>query len=111
VAGVPKANWFTDVDVHAPPPGQTTIESVGKPIDLRGAPALNQRLIELVNMEGVLHQRGITCPIKDREDSTCSACPVRAERPSDQLHSLCQLGRAQERVATELAVLRVNGAE
>lgn len=109
--GGPRANWYTDVDPDGPALGeQSEIERVGKPIDLSGAPALNQRLIELVNMEGVLHARGVRCAIKDRDDTTCSACPVAAEGSTDPLYPLCALGRNQERVSTELGVLRVNGA-
>jgi hypothetical protein len=109
---VPRANWFLEelpIEESLELGEQAKIEELGKPIHLRAEPALNEQLIALVNQEGQLHDRGVTCAIKDRDDTTCLACPVRAESVAERLHPLCQVGVQQERVATELAVLRVNG--
>lgn len=78
------------------------IEEVGVPIDLADPPVLNQRLVALVETEGALYSRGVTCGVKDRPDTTCCACPIRAEE--GPLAPLCNLGREQERVLTLLAI-------
>lgn len=103
-----RTNWFLDeLEVAAPP---VDVETVGKPIVLDGPVSLNRRLIELVNEEGRLWSRGVTCAIKDRPDTACSACPVRPDA-NDPIAPLCAIGCEQERVATRLAVERARAGQ
>lgn len=83
------------------------IEEVGLRIDLRDPKAtLDLRLAELVRREGSLFNGGVTCGIKERADSTCHACPLsQAHEERSALGVLCRIGREQEAVLTELAVL------
>ena len=106
-----RANWFLqqieDGEIDPDDPFQMPVEEVGQRIDLRDPRGkLELRLQELMTRESRLYERGVTCPIKDRPDSTCHACPVsQAHDPSVSLSVLCRLGREQEVVGTELAVL------
>lgn len=107
-----RANWFTGEGVPSldgePDPFVAPVEEVGASIDLRepGA-ALNLRLRELLYREARLYERSITCAIKDSAESTCHACPMsEAHNVSTSLGALCRLGREQEVVLTELAVLK-----
>ena len=102
-----KAKWFDDAlpVMGDDDPFAERIEDVGRPIDLTGEPRLNERLIELVNAESELYNRGVTCPIKDRDDTACSACAI-ARDDDSPLATLCSIGAEQERVCTALAVLR-----
>lgn len=110
---IAQSNWFVervdaadDADPFAVP-----VEEVGKRIDLRDPGAgLDLRLAELVHREARLFNAGITCAIKERPDTTCHACPIsQAHDPGSALGALCRLGRQQECVCTELAVLRCQG--
>jgi hypothetical protein len=109
VSGV-KANWHVQriegLD-DEPDPFSAPIEEIGERIDLRDPKAaLEVRLRELLGREANLFGGGLTCPIKDRPDSTCHACPVsKAHDTSVALSALCRIGREQETVLTELAVL------
>ena len=105
-----RANWFVEqIEVADDPddPWAVPIEEVGKRIDLRDPKAaLELRLTELLMREGHLFERGVTCAIKDKRDTCCHACPVsKAHDPNEALSALCRIGREQERVCTELAVL------
>lgn len=102
-----KAKWFDDVlpDAGDDDPFAERIEDVGRPIDLSGEPRLNERLIELVNAESDLFNQGVTCSIKDRSDTACSACPV-SRSDDTPLAALCAIGAEEERVCTALAALR-----
>lgn len=106
-----RANWFTDTapqDLDSEPdPFSVPIEEVGERIDLRDPEAaLQLRVRELLTREGRLDEKGVTCPIKNRSDSTCHACPVSAAHDHEQpLGMLCRIGREQELVLTELVVL------
>jgi hypothetical protein len=105
-----RANWFTPAPIgldDAPDPFAAPVEEVGERVDLRNPRAVLQlRLDELIRHEGNLFAKGLTCPIKDRSDSTCHACPVsKAADPDDALGVLCRIGREQETTLTELAVL------
>jgi hypothetical protein len=105
-----KANWFVDAVAgldDQPDPFAAPIEEVGERIDLLDPKAtLSLRLTELLGREASLDRHGIVCPIKDRADSTCHACPVsKASDPTADLSTLCRVGREQETVMTELAVL------
>lgn len=83
------------------------VEEVGQRIDLSDpAGRLNVRLVELLEREARMFNIGITCGLKDRQDTVCSACPVcEASDPESTLGKLCKVGREQELVTTELAVL------
>jgi hypothetical protein len=103
-----RAKWFDDVlpDQGGDPFAQAQVETVGRPIYLDGDNArLNERLVELVTAESDMFNHGITCAIKDRDDTACSACPV-ARHDDSPLASLCSVGKEQERVCTALAALR-----
>lgn len=109
-----RADWHVEAAVSLddePDPFSVPVEEVGKRIDLRDPKAaLELRLTELLRREGVLFGKGVTCPIKDRPDTTCHACPIsRAADREDPHGVLCRLGREQEVAATELAVLTCRG--
>lgn len=80
---------------------------MGTPIDLDGPEAkLNARLVSLVRRENHLDERGITCAVKDRADTSCHACPMSQHEATDSdLGMLCRLGREQEQVVTTIAVM------
>lgn len=103
-----RANWFLDDLVVEP---FVAVEEVGQPIDLRGEPRLNRRLVELATEEGRLWARGVRCAIKDRPDTTCSACPLYALDADDPRTQLCAVGVEQERVLTTIAVERARAPE
>jgi hypothetical protein len=105
-----RANWFLD-ELVVEVPAVVVVEEVGQPIDLHGDPRLNRRLVELVAEEGHLYDRGVTCAIKDRPDTACSACPVAVVDPDDPHGQLCAVGIEQERVLTTLAVQRARAQE
>jgi hypothetical protein len=109
-----RADWFTqgvaslDED---PDPFAAPVQEIGERIDLREPDAaLELRYRELLYREGNLFERDVTCQIKDRADTTCTACPVsQAHDRAVPLGALCRLGRAQEQTLTELAALRCQG--
>lgn len=105
-----RANWHVEAPVLDDPgidPFAMPIEEVGERIDLRDPKGtLELRLAELLHREGNLFNRGVTCPIKDRPDSTCHACPVSQAHTQEPLSVLCRIGREQESVVTELAVIQ-----
>jgi hypothetical protein len=108
-----RANWFMEaldgLD-DQPDPFSQPIEEVGQRIDLRDPQAaLEIRLTELLRREGNLEHAGITCPVKARSDTTCHACPISQAGTDTALSVLCRIGREQESVLTELAVLRWQG--
>lgn len=109
-----KANWFVerapDLDDEQDP-FSVPVEEVGQRFDLRDPKAaLELRLRELVTREGRLCTGGTTCSIKELPDTTCHACPVsKAHDRESRLGVLCRLGREQESVLTELAVLSCQG--
>lgn len=109
-----QSNWFVErieAGDDAGDPFAVPVEEVGSRIDLREPTArLDLRLHELVNREARLYNAGVSCAIKERPDTTCHACPIsKAHDPTDRLGALCRLGREQEVVCTELAVLRCQG--
>lgn len=107
-----QANWFLgDLDIAEGPdplgPAQTRIEDVGRPIDLEGGvPAINQRVVDLLEQEAKLFDRGITCPVKDNQQAVCSACPIRHRDELDPMTALCGIGLEQERVITLSVIAR-----
>lgn len=103
-----QANWFVAAVESASDesdPWRAPIEEVGARIDLRDPQAtLQLRLQELVHREVNLFNAQVTCPIKDRADTSCHACPVSEAGTESALSALCRLGREQESVLTEMAV-------
>lgn len=105
-----RANWFLDelprlgaaeddpfADVEA-----QRVEDVGVEIDLRGD--TEQRLAQVIEIEGRVRDDGITCAVRERPDTSCSACPFsRHEQPDSRLHRLCLVGREKERLISYLA--------
>lgn len=79
------------------------------PIDLATpTPQLREHLGSLVNQEASLFNEGVTCAIRDRDESTCLACPVSASNDySNPMGKLCRVGQEQERVLTVLVAQRV----
>jgi hypothetical protein len=107
-----RANWFVgELPVEdGPDPFAAPIEEVGERINLRDPKAaLDLRLRELVHREANLDATGITCAIKDRSDTSCHACPVSRAHTEQPLGVLCRIGREQEAVLTERAVLEWQG--
>lgn len=106
-----KARWHVDLDAlgsGVPDLWAETVEETGLPIDLVGSFAkLNEELMALVKREERLYGQGVTCAIKDREDTTCWACPLFRGGMEDPLGYLCTVGREQERVSTRMAVARM----
>lgn len=109
IAGA-KVDWGVEdlaADMDEDPfKGHENVEQQGLPIDLSAdEPVLQEKLIELVNSEGALAERGVTCALKDRPDSTCNACPISQHEGSGEMATLCKIGRRQEQVVMELHVL------
>jgi hypothetical protein len=67
---------------------------------------LREKIVHLFKREKFLFDRmGISCPIKDRCDTSCLACPLNeAADPDSVKGSLCRVGVEQERAETLLAV-------
>lgn len=107
-----KADWHMptfDERASEDPLAAPDIEDVGVRVDLRadgGERGLHVRLVELLQHEQALQERGIGCAIKDKMDSSCHACPLNRARTGDALGELCRLGMRQELVATELAAIQ-----
>lgn len=107
-----RADWFTDglddnVTEGLDPFDE--VEDLGRPIDLQDREAvLHARLADTLRGEGNLARSGVSCPVKDSPDTSCSACPIsEAAKRESSLSALCRLGREQEQVVTELTVLRL----
>lgn len=100
----PKANWFVDElpELLDGDPLEAPIEELGTRIDLRTEPDLLRRLAALVSAEARLDRDGVTCAIRDRHDSVCSACPVKGAAGE-----LCGVGIELELVCSTIAVLQV----
>lgn len=80
---------------------------MGTPIDLdSGHAVLNQRLVALIEQEAALFNGGLTCAIKDHQQTCCSACPIRHRDELDQMTALCNLGVEQERIITLTVIAR-----
>lgn len=109
-----RANWFVEQAISLddePDPFSMPVEEVGERIDLKDpAGALQIRLTELLRRESNLFNASVTCAVKDRPDTTCHACPISMAHDREHaLGALCRVGREQEIVLTELAVLRCRG--
>lgn len=82
----PKARPASENDVPAEPTADDPIARLG----------------ELMDAEGRLFDRQITCAIRDRSDTCCSACSIAGRDP--RLEGLCDIGREQERLITQMRV-------
>lgn len=109
-----RAHWpveAIDVPTTDPFADLLPVEQVGTPINLdTPLAALSKEIESLMWRECNLFNVGVTCSIKDRAETACSACPVsKHDQPDDALAPLCLIGREQERVITTLAVKRRDG--
>lgn len=97
-----RANWHVDeLDVATDDPFADDVEHVGVPIRIDGRRvSLDERLLELIRAEGRLFDAGVTCAIRDRDDTCCNACPV--HHADARVAPLCDVGREIERACTEL---------
>lgn len=87
-----------DIDPFAAP-----VEDVGVPVRLAdGTSELGAELVQLVKRERTLRDDGTSCPIRDMDGTSCSACPI-----AGRYGALCDVGRRQEQLLTELAVIEV----
>jgi hypothetical protein len=109
----PRADWFigqlnTD-ELDIDNPFDAPVEEIGEAIDLTDrSDVLHARVGQLLARENFLFNKGVTCAIKDSDETSCHACPVsEAKNLSCRLGALCRLGREQEEVLTELVALRV----
>lgn len=103
-----KARWHVDLDQlgsEVVDLWAEEVEATGLPIDLKSNYAkLSETLTGLLDKEAYLDSQGITCGIKDRQDTSCWACPLYRGETDDPVGSLCIVGREQERVLTRMAV-------
>lgn len=79
---------------------------MGQPIDLDaegGEARLNERLVVLIQEEGELYAADVRCAIKERDDTSCHACPLYTDDALETRSALCAVGREQERICTALA--------
>jgi hypothetical protein len=108
-----RANWFTAdqaetaVELRPPmAPAEERIEDIGVPFDLRDPHSLLAALSTLIEQEAALWNHGVSCPIKDRTDTSCSACPIAHHmEQGHRLQPLCSIGREQERICTTRAAV------
>lgn len=104
------ATWHTTLVVPSSDPFDVParIEEVGTPIVLSsdGRQAeLREELFDTIAAENRLAEdEGLECKIKDAQGVSCFACPL-----FDADDALCQLGRRQQRILTELRVLHFGG--
>ena len=103
------ASWHTTLNVPTADPFSVPerIEDVGVPINLAAdgrSAELRRERVDALEREAKLDAAGHRCEIKDNPETTCYACPL--YRDTDEL---CQSGRTQERVCTELRVISLGG--
>lgn len=111
-------NWHSELvvrdesDPFDEPLGERRrIENVGTPIAVgaEGEPArLHAELVQTLMAEGQLDAEGVTCAIKDARDTSCHACPLFLADGSPAAE-LCAIGRRQEALCTQIAVLHRGG--
>jgi len=65
--------------------------------------SLYDRLTTLVRHESRLFNKGVTCAVKDAQDTCCSACPLNQSEGDSDESFLCRVGVEQEQVITLLA--------
>lgn len=106
-----RADWHEDA-VVAPAgsgpfglPSSTGMTFGPLSLDLT-VPDIREKLVKLARRERFLFdQRNLSCPIKDKCDSTCHACPLnQADNREHRKSPLCRVGIEQEQALTMLAV-------
>lgn len=105
--GPVQADWFIDLDTEGEDEDPFDVVQEGLAIEIGDEVArISKALVKTVEKEGGLYKQGITCAIKDREDTSCWACPVyEGHDKSSALGILCRVGREQERLSTRMAVI------
>lgn len=94
---MPRPNWHTEqLTIDESDPFASPLPRVER-IDLSDPVVLQAKLTALLMLEGKLEERGITCQIKNRPDSCCSACPLRDTARAEAVRHLCRTGVEQER--------------
>lgn len=78
------------------------VEDVGVEVDLRDEDELGARLSASLDDECRLHNAGVSCPIKNRPDTSCHACPI-----AGRYGELCAVGRLQEDLCTRMVVIEL----
>lgn len=93
-----KANWFAQAaadDMDDPFAAQASLPICSE----SSSDELFSRLQKLGKREAQLDRMGITCPLKDLPNGSCSACPIcKADDPDQTISSLCRVGQEQERI-------------
>lgn len=102
-----KADWHEDAETVAP--GVDPFSLASSPA-MMSAPAIDtdsqklfDRLTVLVRHESILFNKGVTCGVKDRPDTCCSACPLNESNGDSDRSFLCRVGVEQEQVITLIA--------
>jgi hypothetical protein len=91
--------------------GPMRIEDVGTPIVLdakAGVAKLQTQLVRSLVGEGKLAEQGVTCAIKNAQDTSCFACRLYRDDDSPEAQH-CALGRLQESLCTEIVVTQRGG--
>lgn len=102
-----KAQWFVPAVEDEPDTDPFLVEDAPTVIDVSTDEArIHTMLEETVRREARLDAIGVTCPIKDRAETSCFACPVYRGASEERIAPLCRLGREQETLLTKLAVIR-----
>lgn len=73
--------------------------------------ALRERLVKLFKREKFLFEKmNLSCPLKERCDTSCLACPFNeADDPDSLKGQLCKVGMDQERAETMFAAKQSRG--
>lgn len=109
-----RVNWHEDAVVESSP-GSSPFDlassvsvSGGLSLDM-SAEQLRETITRLVKREAKLSDSyGLSCPIKDRCDTSCIACPLNeANNPDSRKGLLCKVGVEQEQADTLFAVKTV----
>jgi len=82
------------------------IEEVGTPIVLdagTGEAELRDQLVRSLSAEAHLAERGVTCAVKDAQDTSCFACPLYRDDDTPEAQ-LCAIGRLQQSLCTQIVV-------
>lgn len=78
------------------------------PFSLSDPDQLLDEVAKLIEQESALFNQGLTCEVKDRADTACSACPFSHHNEEGHpLQQLCHVGQEQERILTLHAHLKL----
>jgi|tagenome__1003787_1003787.scaffolds.fasta_scaffold19399369_2 hypothetical protein len=104
-----KADWHEAAAASGPDDPFALASSIGmghSPLTVdMSSEALGDRLKSLLKREKFLFDMGIECPIKDRCDTSCLACPLNeANDPDSPKGGLCRVGVEQEQCETLFAI-------